>query len=58
MIIQSLLALFIAAFIAIAILGHVLVLRAALTPTKTSHSSKADEQPSFHAPVTATRIAA
>jgi hypothetical protein len=49
-------ALFVAAFIGIAILGHVLLLRAALTPTKTGNA--AGEQPSRHAPVTAARIAA
>jgi hypothetical protein len=59
MIIQSLVTAFVLAFIAIAIFGHVLVLRAAFTPAGDRSSGKRDkQQASHHAPMTGARIAA
>ena len=58
MIIQSLVTAFILAFIAIAIFGHVLVLRAAFMPASDRGSGKRDkQQASHHAPMTGARIA-
>jgi hypothetical protein len=57
MIIQSLVMGFILAFIAIAIFGHVLVLRAAFAPASDRSSGKRDQQASHHAPMTGARIA-
>ena len=58
MIIQSLVTAFIFAFIAVAIFGHVLVLRAAFLPTRDRNAGKRDPQPSHHAPIAGARIAA
>ena len=58
MIIQSLVTAFIAAFIAIAVFGHVLVLRAVFVPTQGRNRGKRDRQPSHHAPIAGARIAA
>jgi hypothetical protein len=55
MIIQSLVTAFIVAFVAIAVFGHVLLLRAAFFPR---NSAQADQRPSRDAPVTAARVAA
>jgi hypothetical protein len=58
MIIQTLATIFIIAFVAIAALGHMLVLQAAFTPARPGSSApEPGEQPSHHAPLTATRIA-
>jgi hypothetical protein len=57
MIIQSLVTAFVLAFIAIAIFGHVLVLRAAFAPASDRSSGKRDQQASHHAPMTGARIA-
>ena len=57
MIIQSLVTAFILAFIVIAIFGHVLVLRAALTPASDRSSGTRGKQASHHAPMTGARIA-
>lgn len=58
MIIQSLVTVFIVAFIAIAVFGHVLLLRAAFTPTKARNAENAADRPSRYAPVAGARIAA
>jgi hypothetical protein len=58
MIIEVLLTAFIVTFIAIAILGHVLVLQAAFTPAPGRVRGKDDRRPSHHAPIAGTRIAA
>jgi hypothetical protein len=57
MVIEILLTAFIVTFIAIAILGHVLVLQAAFAPAPGRVRGKADSRPSHHAPIAGTRIA-
>lgn len=58
MLIQSLVTAFIVAFIAIAMLGHVLLLRAIFAPGKARSAANAADRSSHHAPVAGTRIAA
>jgi hypothetical protein len=56
MITQSLVTTFVLAFIAIAAFGHVLLLQAMFAHKR--RPAPADERPSRHAPVTASRVAA
>jgi hypothetical protein len=59
MIIQTLATIFIIGFVAIAALGHVLVLQAAFTPGRPGSSvPEPGEQPLHHAPLAAPRVAA
>lgn len=58
MVIQSLVTAFIVAFIAIAVFGHVLLLRAVFAPGKVRTADNAADRPSHHAPVAGARIAA
>jgi hypothetical protein len=58
MIIQSLVTAFVLAFIAIAIFGHVLVLRAAFAPASDRGPGRRDQQASHDTPMTGARIAA
>jgi hypothetical protein len=57
MIVQSLVTAFAFAFLAIAALGHVLLLQAALAPSNNPKSGKTAERPSGRAPITGAGIA-
>jgi hypothetical protein len=58
MLIEALAAAFVVAYIAISVLGHVLLLRAMFTTRKTRTSASTDERPSHHAPIARTRVTA
>ena len=57
MLIETIVTALVVVFVAIAVIGHVLLL-AACMPTKARNSSEARVPPSHHAPVPGTRIAA
>ena len=58
MIVQSLVMAFTIAFIATAVLGHVLLLRAAFVPAKNPKPGRAAERPSGRTPIAGAGIAA
>ena len=58
MLIEALVTAFVVAYIAIAVLGHVLLLQAAFTFLKSRTSASADKRPSHHAPIARARVTA
>ena len=58
MIVQSLVTAFAFAFLATAVLGHVLLLQAAFAPSNNSKSGKAAKRPSGRTPIAGAGIAA
>ena len=58
MLLETLVTAFIITFVAIAVLGHVLLLQAVFTSRKTRTSAGADERPSHHAPIARARVTA
>jgi len=58
MLIEALVTAFVVAYIAIAVLGHVLLLQAVFASRKTRTSAGADERPSHHAPIARARVTA
>jgi Tfp pilus assembly protein PilV len=58
MLIEALVTAFVVAYIAIAVLGHVLLLQAVFTSRKTRTSAVADQRSSHHAPIARARVTA
>jgi len=58
MLIEALVTAFVVAYIAIAVLGHVLLLQAMFTSRKTRTSAGTAERPSHHAPIARARVTA
>jgi hypothetical protein len=58
MLIEALITAFVIAFVAIAVLGHVLLAQAVFTSAKARDPSQDDRQASHQAPITRARIAA
>jgi len=58
MLIEALVTAVVVAYIAIAVLGHVLLLQAVFKSRKTRIPAGADERPSHHAPIARARVTA
>lgn len=58
MLLEALVTAFVITYVAIAVLGHVLLLQAVFTSRKTRTSAGADERPSHHAPIARARVTA
>ena len=58
MLLETLVTAFVITYVAITVLGHVLLLQAVFTSRKTRTSAGADERPSHHAPIARARVTA
>jgi hypothetical protein len=58
MLIEGLVTAFVITYIALAVLGHGLLLQVAFTSRKTRTSASAHERPSHHAPIARARVTA
>jgi hypothetical protein len=58
MLVEALVTAFVIIYVALALLGHVLLLQAAFTSRKSSTSASADGRRSHHAPIARARVPA